>query len=159
MMATLERMLWPIRRRVLNMIARAAVVLVDDAGETQLVQLQAPRGETHDGVEHLQPYGFSVHPYPGAEPVLLCVGGMRQHPVAIIATDKRRRPTGLSAGDVCVYGDSDSDTDGQHRLILKAGGTAELICGASSIVMSDTKITITAATVDVVGSQGTWRTP
>lgn len=157
MMATFERMLWPIRRRVLNMIARAAVTLVDDAGETQLVQLQALRGETHDGVEHLQPYGFTAHPYPGAEPVLLCVGGMRQHPVAVIATDKRRRPTGLSEGDVCVYGDS--DTAGQHRLILKAGGTAELICGASSIVMSDSKITITAATVDVVGSQGTWRIP
>ena len=76
-----QRLIRPISARVKLMIGRAVLTIINDATKIQSVQIQALAGETLDNVERFQNYGFSGHPHPGAEAVLVSLGGMRQHPI------------------------------------------------------------------------------
>lgn len=133
--AVIERL----QRRVNVMIGRAVLTAIDDARRIQEVQLVALKGEVLDPVERFQEYGFSSHPIPGATAVLLSLGGERQHAIAVAVDDRRHRPTGLAAGEVCLYTDEDTPTS-PARIIFKRGRRLELRMGRSSIVMTDTDI-------------------
>ena len=142
-MRLFARALAPLRRRVLLTIGRAVLQLVDDARKLQSVQVVALDGEVIDDAERFQQYGYTSHPHPGAEAVLLSVGGMRQHPIVIAVEDRRYRQTGLVEGEVCLY-TSENESGNRHRVILRRGRVARIECGGSSIVMDPRTITLTA---------------
>ncbi|HET9063680.1 MAG TPA: phage baseplate assembly protein V [Candidatus Binatia bacterium] len=96
-------MLRPIASRVAGSIARAVVQLVDDATKLQLLQVGALAGETLDGAEHHQPYGFTSVPLAGAEAVVVFPNGDRAHPLVVSVSDRRYRPTEGEPGQVTVY--------------------------------------------------------
>jgi len=120
MTALMERMLAPLRRRLLGMVRRGLIGLVNDAKGIQLVQVSLLAGELRDGVERFQQYGFSSVPLPGAEAILLAVGGQPGFLVAVAVDDKKSRPTGGLPGEVALY------SKFGHRILLKADGTIEL---------------------------------
>lgn len=99
----LEHVLRPLRLRIANMIVRGVVHLPDDAKKLQKLQVGGLAGETIDGAEHFQPYGFSSVPLAGAEHVTIFPNGDRSHPITIATSDRRYRPTGGEAGEVTVY--------------------------------------------------------
>lgn len=103
----LAHLLRPLSTRIVNMVGRGVVQLVNDAKKLQLVQLDVLKGETveggGDGGEHFQPYGFSSVPLAGAEAVVLFPNGDRSHPIVISTPDRRYRPSGGAAGDVNLY--------------------------------------------------------
>lgn len=103
MLDQLRQLLRPLATRVANTVARAVVQLVDDGTKLQLVQLGVLAGETVDGAEHYQPYGFSSVPLPGAEAVVVFPNGDRSHPLVVSVSDRRYRPTGGDAGEVTMY--------------------------------------------------------
>lgn len=98
----LRQLLQPLRQRVASLVARGVVKLVNDVKKLQLVQLGVVAGEAVDDVEHHQPYGFSSVPLAGAEAVLV---GDRSRPMAVVISDRRYRPVGGEAGEVCIYTD------------------------------------------------------
>lgn len=130
-------------RRMALVVGRAVLEVVDDERQIQAVQLQALDGEVVDGAERFQQYGFTSHPHPGAEAVLLALGGERQHPIVPAIDDRRYRPRGLAEGEVCLYTSEDT-ADAQHRIIFKRGRGIALVCGSSKIVMSPTEILLDA---------------
>lgn len=95
----------PLAIRIANTFARGVVRLVDDTGKMQRVQLVALDGETIDGAEHVQPYGFSsvALPGPGTESFVVFPGGDRAHPIVIAVTDRALRPTDRPGGEVTIY--------------------------------------------------------
>lgn len=93
----------PLGIRIANAIARGVVQLADDSKKLQLVQLGVLQGETIDGAEHHQPYGFSSVPLAGAEAVMVCPNGDRSHPLVATISDRRYRPTGGEPGQVDQY--------------------------------------------------------
>lgn len=93
----------PLKQRIFNVVARAVLALVDDDPKMQAVQVDILEGETKDGIERFQNYGFSSVPKKGAECIILALGGNRDHVVVIVADDRRYRPTGLDEGDSCQY--------------------------------------------------------
>ncbi|MBM3114998.1 phage baseplate assembly protein V [Jeongeupia naejangsanensis] len=107
-------------RRVRLMVARAVVNLVNDAGGLQLLQVSALADETRDDVERAQNYGLTSVPLPGATVVMVAVAGSRDHLVATAVDDPRYRPTGLKAGEVCVY------TNEGDRIHLQNGRLVEI---------------------------------
>ena len=145
-----ERLSRPLRRRVMLMIGRAELTVVDDARKLQTVQVEGLAGEVLDRVERMQQYGVTSHPHAGAEALLLALGGMRQHPVVVAVDDRRHRPTGLSEGEVCLY-TSEDGAGGAHRVVLKNGrkvhvqasGEIRLECGSVSLVISQTGVEVT----------------
>lgn len=145
-------MLEPLRRmkqRLLGMVVRGVVTLVNDAVAGQQLQARLLAGETRDMLQRVQNYGFSSVPMPGAYPiVVVCPGGDRAQALVLAADDVRHRPTGGEPGDVLVY-----DKRG-NKLRLHDGGVE--ITAATDLaitVAGDAAISVEgAATVEVAGN-------
>ena len=134
-------MIAPLRRRVLLSIGRAVLALVDDTRKLQVMQVQGLARETLDGAERFQQYGMTSHPHPGAECVVLAVGGMRQHLIIIAADDRRYRVTGLAEGEVCLYTDEDEGGN-PHRVTLGRGRKIKLEAGSTSLTLEPAGMTL-----------------
>lgn len=148
MMRAYDRLSRELRRRVMLMVGRAVLSLVDDSTPLQTVQVEALSGEIIDGAERFQIYGFTSHPLEGADALVLSVGGVRQHPV-ILVDDRRHRVKGLAKGEVAVYTSEHGDGAQRHIIHMKSGREIEMRCGNSSIVMTPTSIALTAARIDL----------
>ncbi|MFN7308851.1 MAG: phage baseplate assembly protein V [Acetobacteraceae bacterium] len=142
----MKRFIAPLQRRVMLAIGRGTLGPVNDGDGLQRSQVKLLAGEVRDNVERIQPYGFSAVPLPGADVLVVCVGGNRDHPVIIGADDRRHRPTGMQPGDVCIY----SNQTG-HKITLKADRTIE-IEGDEITIKADTKITLETPLVEVTGA-------
>lgn len=131
-------------RRSLLGFARGVVRAVSTrAGQAKMQHLDVDMlaGEKHEGAEHVEPYGFTVAPYPGAEVFVGYIGGNRAHPIILSVADRKYRLQGLAAGEVAIYDDL-----GQ-KVHLTRGG----------IVLSSPSITINGdlivnGAVSIVGS-------
>lgn len=135
-----------LRMHMRNVIARAVVNLVNDAGATQFVQVEALSGEVRDFVERVQQYGFNSVPLAGAHPVIvLAPAGEATRVLAIAVDDMRHRPAGGEPGDVELY-----DNRGNRvRLLddeLRVTAVGELAItaaeGATLSVTGDCAITV-----------------
>ena len=138
-----------LERRVLLMIGRAVLTVVNDLTPLQTVQVEGLPGEIIDGAERFQLYGITSHPLPGADALVLAVGGIRQHPVILI-DDRRHRVKELAEGEVCIYThEDDPDNDNAHRVILKEGRVADIL-GDQINITADTRITLTVGDSSIV---------
>lgn len=124
MMRAMNKMLEPLRRRLATLVNRAVLQAVSDAGGLQELQVQALADEVMDRLERLQNYGMTSVPLPGAECVVLSVGGSRSNAVIIVVDDRRYRLQGLEGGEVALYTLDDQEAPG-HRIVLKRGGVIE----------------------------------
>ena len=138
-------------RRVQLMVGRAVLAAIDDDRQMQAVQVEALSGEVVDRAERFQQYGLSSHPHPGAEALLLAVGGIRQHPIVAAVDDRRYRPTGLAEGEVVVY--SSRDLTAPHRIHFLENGNIRLEAGRTTLELEDAGMTLTTPS----GTQ-TWGT-
>lgn len=131
-----KQMMAPVRRAVQNMVSRAVLRLVNDAGGIQAVQIGLLRGETRDNAERFQDFGFSSTPLPGAECVVVFVGGNRDHPL-VVKVDDRRYRLKANAGGATMY-----DAEGNY-IHIKNDGTIE--------INSSTRVDITSPLVRMTG--------
>ena len=121
MIRTFERLSRELRRRVMLMVGRAVLTVVNDDTPLQTVQVEALPGEIIDGAERFQIYGFTSHPKPGADALVLAVGGNRTHPVILI-DDRRTRPKDLAEGEVMIHAGRDD-----QYIHLKEDGSIEIV--------------------------------
>lgn len=103
----MNKLLDPVRRRVRLMITRAVLSAISDGAGIQMVQVKLLDSEVRDGVERFQNYGYTSVPKAGAEGVMACVSGNRDHGVVIVMDDRRYRLKGLQSGEVAMYDDLD----------------------------------------------------
>lgn len=136
MIRELNKLMDPLRRRVRLMISRALLSVINDGGGIQIVQVKLLEGEVRDGVERIQNYGFTSVPIPGAEGVMACVSGNRDHGIVIAMDDKRYRIKALESGEVAVYTHLDKE-DHKHRIIFKNDGSIE--CLAKNVLVKATE--------------------
>ncbi len=116
MIALIQKMMAPIHRRVMLMVNRAVISMVNDTLKVQVMQVDLLQGEVRDGVERFQEYGYTSVPFPGAEAVMVSVGGNHDHGIVIAVDDRRYRLTGLQAGEVALY-----DDQGQKVHLTRSG--------------------------------------
>ncbi|MEQ8318774.1 MAG: phage baseplate assembly protein V [Rhodospirillales bacterium] len=103
----MKALLDKLQRGIRLMIGRAVIAAVDDDGGLQRLQLKALADEVMDLRERFQEYGFSSHPHPGAEAILVSLGGNRTNTVVIAVDDRRYRLKSLAEGEVALYDDQD----------------------------------------------------
>lgn len=127
----------PLYRRLLLLLSRGVVRLVDDGKGLQAVQVDLLKSETRDRLERFQEYGLSSVPHAGAEAVAAFVGGNRDHGVVLAVADRRYRVRGLTTGQVALY-----DSSGTC-LLLDADGNAQLTAAG--------KVTVKAPLVRIEG--------
>jgi phage baseplate assembly protein V len=148
------RLLDPIKDRLRVMFSRAVILLTDDSGEFQELQISALADETLDGVESFGLYGVYSRPKVGAEAIIGCVGGVRSHAVVIATHDRRYRLTGLAEGDVAL-----ADDQGQVLQLGRNGISVVTTLpirmqGASLAIACDTTITGKLTVTEDVALQG-----
>lgn len=137
MIATVTRLLAPLRTRIANLVSRAVVELIKDSTGLQVMQVSALDGETREALERFQQYGFTSVPLGGAEAVVLFVGGRRDHGLVLSVDDRRYRKKSLEAGEVAIY------TDEGDYLLMSRGRIVEIQAG--------TKVRINAPIVEITG--------
>lgn len=115
----MQKLLAPVRRRLLTLATRGLVRLIDSDEARQLLQVGLYDG-TLDGVEHFEAYGLTTHPPKGAEAILLALGGSRDHTVALAVGDRRVRLKGLAQGEVALYDDEGT------VIVLRRGKRVEI---------------------------------
>jgi len=138
MIQALNKLLAPLRQRILNLVARAVVSGIDDSQKLQLLQLGVLSDETRESVERFQNYGFTSHPQSGAESIVLFAGGSREHGLAICVDDRQYRLRNLESGEVAIY-----DHQGS-KVVLKANGNIE-VSPAAGVVVNGTTIQVGGA--------------
>ena len=99
-----------------NIVTRAVITALDTAKKCQAAGLKLIAGDPKEGVEHLEPYGFTSAAQNGAEAVVLFPGGDRSHGMAVIVADRRYRLKGLARGEVAIY-----DDQGQSVTLTRGG--------------------------------------
>jgi phage baseplate assembly protein V len=140
------------RNGIANILARGAVALGNSASKLQSLQLRLLAGEIKDNMEHLEPYGYTACPLPGAEALAGFIGGDRSHGVVIVVADRRFRLQGLKPGEVALY------TDEGDRIHFKRGRildieTVTLNVKASDSVNFDTPLISTTGRIESAGDQ------
>lgn len=99
----MERILHPLKIRILTMIGKAMIDEVKDSTRVQLVKAKIMGNNLTGWIERIQQAGFTSVPVKDGEAIAVCIGGDQSNMV-IIATDAAAtRPNNLAEGDVCVY--------------------------------------------------------
>jgi len=117
---TVSKLTAPIARRVRLMARRAVVRLVYDDPKMQELQLAIFAGEVRDRVERWEDYGFTSHPLPGAEALVLSLGGSTDHGAVVKVGDRRYRIVNQQPGEVTIY------TDEGDTIRLRRGRIVEI---------------------------------
>jgi phage baseplate assembly protein V len=127
-----------------NMLSRGAVTLTNAAGKLQTLQVSLLANESKDAVEHLEPYGYTSHPLPGAEVLAAFIDGDRSHGVIIAASDRRYRVQALLPGEVAIY------THEGDSIILKNGHVIQMTTQTLTI-NATTKVEMTTPLLQITG--------
>lgn len=140
------------RQGLANVLARGVVALGNAASKLQTLQLTLLAGEVKDGVEHLEPYGFTSAPHPGAEALVGFINGDRSHGVTLVVADRRFRLQGLKPGEVALY------TDEGDFFHFKRDRIVDLVTGtfnikATKAVNIDTPLIKTTGRIESDGDQ------
>ncbi|MBJ7553150.1 phage baseplate assembly protein V [Marinomonas spartinae] len=89
-------------RKIRRLAGRALIRRVRYANKIRYFQVQQEGGMPLDNVEHMEPFGFTSHPLPNAEAVVLAFNGNGSNSVAIMAGDQRYRLV-IDEGEAAVY--------------------------------------------------------
>jgi phage baseplate assembly protein V len=131
--ALLERVLGPLREKILLMITRAVVRRIHDGGGQ--IQIEGIDGEVSDRVERWGVVGVASHPMPDTEALVVAVGGSRSHLLAICGDDRARRPTDLAEGEIHVYA-----PDGSNATIKLVDGVITITADQVAVVSPDIEL-------------------
>lgn len=142
-MEAIRRALDPINRKLRMIAGRAVLSLMSDAFTAQV---KAMDSEVRDGAEIFQQYGFRSQPLPGAEGILLSLGGNRDHTV-ILCMDDRRYTVTLEGGECALYDDL-----GKY-IVLKRDGSI-VVKAATKVRMEVPMLEVTGEILDKCDSSG-----
>lgn len=140
----MRKALASVARGLGNLLARAVLTAVPRQGKLQSLQVSLLEGETREGVELFEPYGFTGVALPGAEGLIAFLGGHRTHGVALVQTDRRYRPVDLQPGEVALFNHEGT------RVVLRNGGKVEVLA-AAEVKVTTAKV-ILQADVEVIGN-------
>lgn len=117
----------PIRGKIMGLVRRAALAAIQP-GLGQQLTLTSTNGDSDDGVELFEPYGFTSVPPGSSEGLVLRVSGSRAESVAILFGDRSVRFNVLASNEVAVYNDSGAS------VVLRNTGNIEATPGPGGVV-------------------------
>ncbi|WP_336845047.1 phage baseplate assembly protein V [Providencia rettgeri] len=132
MIAQFNKFTASISRRLRLLVSRGVVNFVNDSLKQQNLQISMLADETADDVERFQDYGHTSVPPAGSEAIVLSVGGVRQHLVAIAVDNRSVRLGNLESGDSALY-----HLEG-HKVLLTKDGVIRIECKKLEIVADET---------------------
>lgn len=92
-------------RRLQLVVGLGRITTTNDGGIAQSAQIQLGALEVRDAMPRFAEYGFTSHPLPGCQGVVIFVGGDRSNGVIIGTNDQNARLKNLKPGEVAIYDD------------------------------------------------------
>jgi hypothetical protein len=138
-MAGLKRILRPLQNKIALALGRGILKLVNNAENTQRIQMTAMAGETLNSMERFQEYGFESYPLVDAEVFAAFIAGNREKGVVLCIHDRRYRPKDLNIGDSAAYTYRDKTIT--HRI--------HFVATTGEIFMLGTSLKLGALSTDV----------
>lgn len=155
MIDAINKLIEGLRARVQLMVGRAILTAINDATRVQTVQAQLLDEETHDEVERIQHYGYTSVPLPGAEGVLVFVGGNRDHGLVIATDDRRYRKASLQPGEVALYTDLGQSVHlTRDGLVIDGAGLPMTVIN-TPLTRIESDLEVTGQVKDLCDSTGT----
>ena len=131
MVDQIRRMMAPYLRLARMMVARAVINLVNDGLKMQELQVTLLADEVRADMERFQEYGFTSHPVPGAEAVVVFVGGARDHGIAVAVDDRRYRLKSLEQGEVALHDDQGQAIHLKRNKVIHVYGCNDVLSDAA----------------------------
>lgn len=151
----IDKLMAPLRRRVRLMVSRCVLSALSDANGIQGSKVKLLSDEVRDGVERMQNYGYTSVPLPGAEGVMVCVSGNRDHGIVIVMDDRRYRLKGLQAGEVALYDDLQQKIHlTRNGILIKGAGLPVTITDTPKVRMETALLEVTGEIKDKCDSSG-----
>jgi phage baseplate assembly protein V len=134
----MSQLVQELKRKIAMAIGLGDLTKINDNAPLQKIQVNMLEGETHSDYDRVQEYGFTSVPLPGAQAVVVCVGGGRDNGIVVGTEDRRHRLKNLEAGEVAIYNNLG------NFIKLKADGTMH--------VLSSHNVQVEAPTVTITGN-------
>jgi phage baseplate assembly protein V len=127
-------------RRILLLMARGSITLVDDTKPVQLLQLRVNGLELIPDVPRFVEYGFTSNPPSGTQAVVALKNGDRNDGIVIATSNAKYRMKGLATGEVAIYDDSGQSVYlSASGIVVNGGGKPVEITNTPSI-LADTPL-------------------
>lgn len=131
-----------------DFLARGVVLLADAKRRMRTLQVRLLAGEVRDGLEHVEPYGFTSEPLTDAEAFALFFSGERSHGIVFCVADRRYRLKPLQPGEVALYDDQGQKAHfTRDGIVVDTPKTLTVHAGSNATVNIDG-----AANVTVIGN-------
>lgn len=118
----------PLVRRLRLLVGKGTLHLVDDSAGVQTIQATFLAGETRDGLERAQDYGFTSVPLAGMQPIAVFLGGDRSNGVVLAVADRTFRLKGMQGGEVAIYDDQGQSVHlTRDGIVIKGAGKPVII--------------------------------
>jgi len=137
---------------IVRALGRGRLSSVDDAGPVQTVQAQLSQSELRDATPRLAEYGFHSNPPPGADAVLVFMGGDRTQGVVIACGHQKYRMKGLASGEIALCDDLGQTVYlTRSGIVVKGAGLPMVITDAPQITL-DTPLVKATGDVEIAGN-------
>ena len=123
-----------LRNRLLQMVGRGILRVLEADGSAQRLQVELLAREVRGRIDHAQAFGVHTVPLEGAEVVVVFPGGNRGDGLALVVADARHAPDDLVGGESCLY-----DATGQ-RVHLRADGSVLIQTSGRLVVDGDLEV-------------------
>lgn len=127
MIESIKKIMEPLKYRVMLMIGRCVILATDDSKNIQIISGSFMASELKSGIPKIDQYGLSARPLPGAEAVVVFLGGNRENGIVIATEDRRYRVKNLAEGEICLY------TDEGDKIHFKRGNLIEVTTGTLTV--------------------------
>lgn len=146
-----------LKTRIKNVLSRGIIRSVKN-DKTATAQIDLLHGETNQGLEFPQQFGFISKPLDQAECIAAFFGGNRDHGTILAAFDKRYAPIDLEDGETCLYNKVTNTRvwlkqDGKILIISDKEIKAQVL-NSTATIQEDGKVVVEASNDVDVTSQG-----
>ncbi|MFM0022198.1 phage baseplate assembly protein V [Paraburkholderia azotifigens] len=151
MLADLNRL----ARRILLLMARGAISLVDDTKSVQTLQVRLNALELLPDVPRYAEFGFTSNPPDGTQALVAFKNGDRNDGFVIATSNAKYRMTGLASGEVAIH-----DSRGQSvyltesGIVINGGGNPITLTNASKVRAETPRLECTGDIVDHCDTTG-----
>ncbi|WP_321810066.1 phage baseplate assembly protein V [Burkholderia sp. BCC1985] len=127
-------------RRVLLMLARGTIALVDDKKPVQMLQVRVNGLELLPDLPRFAEYGYVSNPPAGSQAIVGSKNGDRNDGIVIATSNAKFRLTGLATGEVAIHDDKGQSVYLSAAGIVVNGGGKPITLTNTPEVFADTPL-------------------
>ncbi|WP_240327238.1 phage baseplate assembly protein V [Burkholderia sp. IDO3] len=132
-------------RRILLMMARGTITLVDDSQKVQTLQVRVNGLELLPDIPRFAEYGYTSNPPAGTQAIIGSKNGDRNDGIVIATSNAKYRLVGLSTGEVAIH-------DDKGQSVYLSGSGIVVNGGGNPITLTNTpKIRAETALLECTG--------